>query len=234
LPNKKNNNLDAATLGKIVLARFLTLPLRTYDRCVAKTESSTKFAEFTQWVKPSILKDARLDDSEAGVRQASPQTLGEIRLSGGRPIFVYHKPSFVREYLFDEAGLKLQRDTHIFPNELTATLHRLRLINSRNRLTNALIQALLDTQASYLISGDPLSLVPLPQARMSGILAERNNLPMVADAGRLSRLIRGLSLRMINGACLSGCHPMALNMGFRDISSRSPRSGRPVLSRKAL
>ena len=202
MTNKKNNNLDAATLGKIVLARFLTLPLRTYDRCVAKTESSIKFAEFTQWVKPSILKDARLDDSEAGVRTVSPQTLGEIRLSGGRPIFVYHKPSFIREYLFDEAGLKLQRDAHIFPSELTATLHRLRLINSRNRLTNALMQALLDTQASYLISGDPLALVPLPQARMSGILAERNNLPMVADAGRLSRLIRVLSLRMINGGTL--------------------------------
>lgn len=202
MPNKKNNNLDAATLGKIVLARFLTLPLRTYDRCVTKTESASKFSALAQWVKPSVLKNAWLDDSEADMRTASPQTLGEIRLSKGLPIFVYHKRSFIREYLFNEIELKHLRDSHSLPRELTPTLHRLRLINSRNRLTNALIQALLDIQASYLISGDPLSLVPLPQVRMSRILTELNNLPMVADAGRLSRLIRVLSLRMIDGETL--------------------------------
>jgi len=200
--HKNNNNLDAATLGKIVLARFLTLPLKTYDRCVAKIESSPYFLALSPWVKPTNLLDTSVSCETVGNPASSSQTLGEIRLSEGQSTFVYHKPSFVREYRFDEIELKRLRNSNSLPKELTATLHRLRLINSRNRLTHGLIQALLDTQASYLISGDPLSLVPLPQARMSRMLTERSNLPLVADAGRLSRLIRGLSFKMTDGRTL--------------------------------
>lgn len=202
MPYKKNNNLDAATLGKIVLARFLTLPLKTYDRWVARVESSPHFAALALWVESSFLIHAPVCDGAIYTPAASSQTLGEIYLSGERPAFVYHKPSFIREYRFDEIGLKRLRNSHSFPKELTATLHRLRLINSRNRLTHALTQALLDIQARYLISDDPLSLVPLSQAQMSKILIEHSNLPLVADAGRLSRLIRGLSFRMADGRTL--------------------------------
>jgi RNA polymerase sigma-54 factor len=202
LANKKNNNLDAATLGKIVLARFLAMPLKAYDRCVAKIESSPHFSALGPWVESTDLPESSVGGETANNPASSSQTLGEIRLSEGQPRFVYHKPSFVREYRFDEAEIERIRHSHGFPGELTATLHRLRLINSRNRLTHALIQALLDIQASYLTSGDPLALVPLPQAQLSKRLTERGNLPLVPDAGRLSRLIRGLSFKMPDGKTL--------------------------------
>jgi RNA polymerase sigma-54 factor len=200
LPNKKNNNLDAATLGKIVLARFLALPLSTYDRCVTRIESSQHFAALAPWVKPSILSHATACDGAAGTPVSSSiQTLGEIRLSRGRPCFVYHKPGFVREYRFDEAEIERIRHSQGFPGELTATLHRLRLINSRNRLTHALMEALIDIQTPYLVSSDPLQLAPLPQAHMSRLLLARGTLPLVPDPGRLSRLIRRLSFKMPDG-----------------------------------
>lgn len=200
--NKKNNNLDATTLGKIVLARFLTLPLKTYDRCVTRIESSAHFAALAPWVEPSILNHATACDGAADTPTSSSQTLGEICLSEQQPGFIYHKASFIREYRFNEAEIEHLRQSRSFPAELTAILHRIRLINSRNRLTHALIEALLDIQAPYLISGDPLTLVPLPQAHMSRLLLARGNLPLVPDAGRLSRLIRGLSFKMPGGKTL--------------------------------
>lgn len=203
MAHEKTNKLDAATLGKIVLARFLTMPLKAYDRCVAKIESSPEFSALGPWMTAALLDDAKvIEGAVSSPTPSSAQTLGEIRLTNGQPIFVYHRPSFVREYLFDETGLKSHKDSHGFSRDPASTLHRLRLINSRNRLTHALIQGLLDVQADYLRSGHPLSLVPLPQARMSGYLAAHADLPLVADASRISRLIRGLSFRMADGRTL--------------------------------
>lgn len=202
VPNKKNNNLDAPTLGKIVLARFLALPLKTYDRCVMRIESSSHFSALTPWVEPSLLSHVSVCDDATDVSIPSSQVLGEVRVFRGRPTFVYCKSSFVREYRFDEAKIERIRHSHGFQREAASMLHRLRLINSRNRLTHALMEMLLDTQASYLISGDPLALVPLPQAHMSRLLLASGNLPMVPDAGRLSRLIRGLSFKMPDGKIL--------------------------------
>jgi len=44
------NKVESTLLSKIVLARFLMLPLRTFDRLVTKTESSTWFSALRPWV----------------------------------------------------------------------------------------------------------------------------------------------------------------------------------------
>lgn len=93
--------------------------------------------------------------------------LGEVREAGGGLMFLYHRASYAREYLFDEAQLRRLRSCQDFPKELAGTLHRLRLINSRNRLTDALVQTMLVSQSEYLRSGETLSLLPLTQAQMS-------------------------------------------------------------------
>ncbi len=142
----------------------------------------------------------RVDVGE--VNAASAACLGQVCDHAGGLSFVYANTCHVRAYRFDEALLRALPSRQALPKELTATLHRLRLINSRNRLTHALIEALLDIQAPYLISGDPLMRVPLPQAHLSRRLVARGDLPMVADAGRLSRLIRGLSFKMTDGRTL--------------------------------
>ncbi|MFZ5464446.1 MAG: hypothetical protein ACOZB1_13175 [Pseudomonadota bacterium] len=74
--------------------------------------------------------------------------------------------------------------------------------NSRNRPTHALVQALLVSQARYLLSGEPMSLVPPTQAQMAERLRIDAGLSMVADAGRISRLVRGLSILLPNGKAL--------------------------------
>lgn len=199
------NNIDAALLGKIMLARFLELPLRGFDRFVARVESSVGFSTLTQsrWVIATSLQDALVAmDVGDGFSRVPNLSLGQVREVGGRLVFVYHRESYTREYLFDEARLQHLKSRQALPKELAGTLHRLRLINSRNRLTHALTQALLEAQASYLRSGEPMSLVPLTQAQMAERLRIDAGLSMVADAGRISRLVRGLSIILPNGKAL--------------------------------
>lgn len=206
-----NNKIDAGLLGKIVLARFLELPLRTVDRLVIQTESSTGFTFLRPWVTVGQLEGTQVAHDAADIPQnQASQILGEVREAGDRSLmFLYHRDSYAREYRFDEEGMNLMTSRLDFPAELAGILRRLRLINTRNRLTHALMQAVLASQAAYLCSGQALALLPLTQAEISARLRSESNLSVVADPGRISRLVRVLSIALPNGEAvpLGGLFP---------------------------
>jgi len=197
---RTSNRPDAATLGKIILARFLALPLKSYERWVSRVETSAPFAALATRVEPGWIEGALL--SHVDTLATTATTLGEVHQCAGRPTFHYDRPGFVREYRFDEEALRSLRQAGGLSAAQSNTLHRLRLINSRNRLTHALVATLLELQSGYLASGDRLALQALSQSEMSALLTQRQRLPLVADPGRLSRLIRVLSFRMSNGSTL--------------------------------
>ena len=217
MQHHNNKKIDAALLGKIVLARFLELPLRAFDRLVTQAESSAGFTALRPWVTVGQLEGAPHDAHDAPQTRASP-VLGEISdmknlypgTGASRDLgFLYHRVSYTREYRFDEDGINLLMSRPDFPAELAGVLRRLRLINTRNRLTHALMQTVLASQAAYLRSGQALALLPLTQAEVSVRLRSESNLSVVADPGRISRLVRVLSIALPNGEAvpLSGLFP---------------------------
>ncbi|KVW97139.1 GIY-YIG nuclease family protein [Thiobacillus denitrificans] len=196
-----NNKIDAALLGKIMLARFLALPLRAFDRLVIQAESSTGFNALRPWVTVGRLEGARVAHDAADIPQTKASLiLGEVHEASQDLVFLYHRDSYAREYRFDdEEGMNRLMAREETPGDFAGTLRRLRLINTRNRLTHALVQAVLAAQAAYLRSGQALSLLPLTQAEISTRLRSESNLSVVADPGRISRLVRGLSIALANG-----------------------------------
>lgn len=194
---QQDTQIDVALLGKIMLARCLELPLRSFDRLVAQTELSTGFASLRPWVTVGRVTGAQVahdaDDSPLGQAAA---TLGEVRDVNRKLVFLYQRDSYAREYRFDEDGVAELMSGPDFPAKLAGVLRRLRLINTRNRLTHALMQAVLTSQAAYLHSGQTLMLVPLTQAALAARLRSMSNLAVVADTGRISRLVRGLSITL--------------------------------------
>ncbi|NNM68904.1 MAG: hypothetical protein HKM00_02845 [Gallionella sp.] len=209
MQHPNNTRIDAGLLGKIVLARFLELPLRAVDRLVTQVESAAGFTALRPWVTVGRLEGAQVvqDVVDPHQTQASP-ILGEVRdmknlypgTGAGRGLmFLYHRDSYAREYRFDEEGVNHMMSKPDFPAELAGVLRKLRLINTRNRLTHALMRAVLASQAAYLRSGQPLALLPLTQAEISARLRSESNLVVVADPGRISRLVRVLSIALPNG-----------------------------------
>lgn len=200
MQHHNNKKIDASLLGKIVLARFLELPLRAFDRLVTQAESSTGFAALRPWVSVGQLESAQVAHDAVDIPQTQSSTvLGEIREASRGLMFLYHRDSYAREYRFDEEGVNHLMSRPDFPAELAGILRRLRLINTRNRLTHALMQAVLASQAAYLRSGQALALLPLTQAEISARLRSESNLSVVADPGRISRLVRVLSIALPNG-----------------------------------
>jgi RNA polymerase sigma-54 factor len=211
LQHHNNKKIDAALLGKIVLARFLELPLRAFDRLVTQTESSTGLTALRPWVTVGQLEGAQVAHDAPDIHQTgTPKTqtspvLGAIHETSRGLTFIYHRDSYAREYQFDEEGVNLLMSRPDFPAELAGVLRRLRLINTRNRLTHALMQAVLISQAVYLRSGQALALLPLTQAEISVRLRSESNLSVVADPGRISRLVRVLSIALPNGEGVPLC-----------------------------
>jgi len=193
---RKSKNIDAELLGKIVLARFLELPLQKFERLVRRLEASTEFAALRSAVTPTCLPGARF--AKEGRSLSRPAAvLGEVRETG--PEFVYRHTSYAREYHFDDEAVKQLATAPDSPGDVAGAFRRLRLINSRNRLTHVLIQGVLEYQAEYLRTGQPLALKPFSQAAISARLRSDPELPVVADPGRLSRLVRGLAITLPGG-----------------------------------
>jgi len=178
-------------LGKIVLARFLELPLRSYGHLVRRLDRETVPLQIAGEVSVGGLEKTRLTSNIV----PDGKTLGEIRWEGNTPELLYHSPSFIREYrLRDEIP---ERDPleGADGKELRKTLHRLRLVNTRNRLTHALVQFIISTQTSYLRTGDPTLLLPLTQKQISEGLTTGGLYPDIADPSRISRLVRNIGIR---------------------------------------
>lgn len=172
------------------------MTLRGFEKFVAQAESSAGFNRLlTHAVQSSQLRTAHVRPNP----DKSSPVLGEIREQGSALTFYYRNDSFVREYLFNEPVLAEYKRQGNLPEDQAALLSKLRLINTRNRLTWALVQALLTAQTEYLRSGNSLLLLPLTQSELSARLITTAGLAVVADPGRISRLIRGLSLQLPNG-----------------------------------
>lgn len=210
-----NNKIDPSLLSKIVLARFLERPLRAFDRFATQVESSHGFSALRRWVSVAKLEGAQVaHDATPSLLNPDPQVLGEVREAGGSLMFFYHRDSYAREYWFDEVGISRLTSRPDFREEQEQILRKLHLINSRNRLTHALMKAVLAFQAEYLRSGQASSLLPLTQAEISSRLRAQPGLSVVADAGRISRLVRGLSIALPNGKTIPvvGLFPKARQM----------------------
>lgn len=180
--------LEPDLLGKIVVARFLELPLRTFEQRVCRLEQEPCFHDLRRATYIGSLSGEPL----MADRPAQDNVLGEVLWQDGRAVFRYASHAFDREYRFDEAAVEA----------LTASarlVSRLRLVNTRNRLTHALLHALLQAQAEYLRTGDPLRLRSLSQARISARILAGGACTVVADPSRVSRLLRRLAIRTPSG-----------------------------------
>ncbi len=185
-------HLDPTLLGRIVVARFLDLPLHTFERRVHGLEQSSLFRELRAAVRVGSLSGL---PSHTVVARGY-RLLGAVENSERGLVLRYANLAFDRVYEFDETTVA---ERAAESRALARLVGHLRLVNTRNRLTHALALALIDAQADYLRSGDPLRLRPLSQAALARALRAGGTCPVDADPSRLSRLLRRLAVRRPDG-----------------------------------
>lgn len=187
--------IDRKLLGRIVVARFLELPLRAFERRVHALEQTP---DFRTLALDGVLRIGRLAGPAPlrGRGTTDNRLLGVVQVDGDRLLFRYASPTFDRVYRFDETEVAERAAKCRATARLVGSL---RLVNTRNRLTHAVVQTLIGVQTDYLFSNDPLRLRALSQTALARTLRASGVCPVDADPSRLSRLLRRLLVRLPNG-----------------------------------
>ncbi len=190
-----NKRLDPSLFGSILLARFLDLPLKKFERYIETLDSDPSLPRLVGLVESAHLKGATLVSLPPSDVYAS----GEILSNGIYPVFLYHRVCCIREYRFDDIRMEEFLQDGSGNEDLRRIVRRLRLVNTRNRMAQTLIDHLLREQADFLVSGSPVRLRPLSQSDVSRALSSTPFPLNRLDPSRLSRLLRNFPVIFPDG-----------------------------------
>ena len=196
-PHMPTKYLDPALLGKISLARVLEMPLLRFRHFIARVEQSDEYMALNARLQTRLLDGAALADAAP---DDTSDSLGMLRKTANGFELRFLQHHYAREYrLSDGRALTELPPAARQEGHFRSLLPKLGLINTRNRLTLALIRLILEEQAAYLQRGDDTLLRPLTQARCASRLQAGGNLDMVVDTSRISRLARNLIVVLPTG-----------------------------------
>jgi RNA polymerase sigma-54 factor len=197
--------IPESLLSKITLSRFLELPPRSFQKFVHELENSTAFTALQSTFVVAALPDTSAPHQLNNEASRPVTALGRLSRENGELRLIYQCPCFTRQYrLENDAGQPLA------PPATTADLQRrklfqqLRLINTRNQLSNALINAAISAQKKYLLSEDVLDLLEYSQLNAARDILQQLSAPAsIADPSRISRLARHLCMLSAEGRVIS-------------------------------
>lgn len=192
-------SLPPEVIGRIILAKFLSYSLKRYQKTLNEVENSDIFRSlFPDIITFQMFRQASAATDKEGFTQ---NTLGRIEQDGQGFSICYRHSGFAGEYRLDRGKLARLIQSGNFPehrkDELDLLQRRLRLISTRNRIAHMILLGIIEHQAAYLRSSDPLALVPLSQVKLSHwIKAQRYQL---VDNSVISRVVNGTSILIPNG-----------------------------------
>ena len=190
--------VDRHLIGVSILARFLKLPLRKYETMIEKVEASLVFTRLSPGIiSTNLFPRAQVIESP---RDLTPNAIGQLRNDKWGFYVSYRYAGLACDYAIDEGKMKrLRRSQALSPGdetEIQALRRRLRLINTRNRLTYMTLMGIAEHQEDYLVSGDPLYLKPLSQISLAEWIGSK-----AENAGRF--LPPGSELEFVDHSMIS-------------------------------
>lgn len=190
---KNNNNswhaLDPHRVGCIRFARALELRPRAFARNVRDMEASPAFAA----VRPYVHVGQVIGTSTVVSDWAGRGRMVPVAWFDQGTAFHFTSEPFARHYGFDAVLL-----SDLDPTQM-GLLQQMRVVNSRNLLTASLLRTLAILQRPFLQTGDPLLLRAVVLDGLAAGINADPRCPIMADASRVSRLMRHLWLGLAEG-----------------------------------
>jgi len=220
-------SLRPEVIGRIILARFLSFSLKPYENKIDNVKNSRIFrALFPDIITFKMFPRADASCDKAGFMK---NTLGRIEKDGKSFSIRYRSPGLAGEYLFD--GKKLGSLTgrgnfaSFRKDEIDLLDRKLRLVSTRNRITHMTLLGIIDHQAAYLGSRDPLKLVPLSRMKISRWIRDHGYQSI--DNSMISRVVHDLCVLTPDGkpVPLRDFFPSSRDICKRYIKKNSRRRG---------
>jgi len=205
---ERRHALPRELIGKIVLARFLEKTPREVEEVVQEVESAPLFLRLTMGdgggrtplVRHGRLRGARFLETD---HDLSPRVAGTLHCSANEPHLFYRSQALVRQYFMDEGLIAGETGSAGLLDGEGLALRRLvrmmRLVNTRNRLSHAVLWAAVTRQRAFLASLDARLLYPLRHLELASALAVEDDGAKGLDPSRMSRIVRSMSLLLPDG-----------------------------------
>ncbi len=210
------------------MARFLSLSLKRYETEINKAESSGIFqALFPDIITFKVFPHARVSSDK---KRFTQNTLARIEEDGKTFIIRYRLLGFAGEYRLERGKLtKLAKRGNLAGlqrNEMDLLERQLRLISTRNRIMHMTLLGIIERQAAYLKTCDPLELVPLSQMEISRWIKDRGCQSI--DHSMISRVVAGAFIVMPDG------RPVLLKELFPSSRERCKRHMKGILAEEEM
>lgn len=140
---------ETKLIGRIIFANLLEYPLQKYKSFIEDAKTSPLFDKLIIEVKR--FSRARIAGK---AREASSNVVAEIKRIGRSFSIRYSYDGFNCRYLAQRES----SESRLF--------HKLRRINSRNELTYWLLKGIIEHQRKYLITDNPIDLLPFSQVEL--------------------------------------------------------------------
>lgn len=193
----------------MILARWLSYPPDRYEEIAGSVLDSDIYHKMKNQIEVIELGQALVPENFKlpPIRSfSSKNVFSEIVLGNHQYHIVYCHFAWGKEYLVDGQP-PIEGDEN--DAERDWLLRRLRLINTRNRLTHLVLRSVINKQASFLSSGQYANMQRFTISDLYGFLAFNSSWltkqvapghpPEVFDISMFSRLIRGLVVCLPNG-----------------------------------
>ena len=180
----------AKLVGRIIYGNLLKYPLGKYKKMIEEIEMSPLINK----VPVTVKRLSQTCTTNQGENYSSRAIARIVRNSESLSI-KYTYDGFNKRFQVEEHRTEKSR-TYDKNSEMDRFVHKLRRISSRNELTYQVLHEIIKQQSKYLITGNPLYLVPLTQIELSRAISKENR---KIDNSWISRLISGLTVLTPSG-----------------------------------
>lgn len=182
----------------MILARWLSYSPERFEKLAEAVTGSAVCRRLAERIEAVPLPDALVGIGAEPAGAASPTV---ARLLPDGPAVAYRHAAWGTEFRLDGVAPTTGDGAD---REVDWLLRRLRLINTRNRLTQLILLAVMRAQAAFLRSGEWVDLEPLPLSELARRLAGSPLPPRLGslDVSLISRAVRGLTIGTPQGGAL--------------------------------
>ena len=199
------NGKRSELIGKIILADFLEYRLERFINFVRAVEGLPLYKKLTREgiIIRKSLSDAKILKEENEIVSSEVGVIAKIKKGSNFSIH-YTTEEFSIEYIVNEEKLRRIINDVKLPEEekenICGLLHKLRRVNTRNRITHEILKGIVEYQRDYFESNSEVDLKPLGRVELARTVSnsdcKENSLSrdFVIDTSRISRVTQGLSI----------------------------------------
>jgi len=168
--------LAPEVIGRIILARFLSLPPKRYENEINRMKTSNLYRILSS-ENIIIFKEFPQAHICSSLKGLNKNVLGKIDQRGKDFFIQYRSSGFAGEFQIDRDKLwnliRKMNFTKSHREEIEIIEKKLRLISTRNRITHMIILGIIEHQTAFLRSYDPLDVTPLNQVQISNWIKDQ-------------------------------------------------------------